>query len=143
MFNRADKVEEVDAVSSQLWQTNVVGNIHLFNLFVPLVLKSKVKKVITITTGLADLDLTNECEIDIGSLYAASKAALNVIVAKYNAQYKKDGVLFLAMAGRPGRRPASSVDLVVGLSRTLETSSWCKFVVLLHHFQQIHLLMHL
>ena len=98
MYNRADKVEEVDAVSSQLWQTNVVGNIHLFNLFVPLVLKSKVKKVITITTGLADLDLTNECEIDIGSLYAASKAALNVIVAKYNAQYKKDGVLFLAIS---------------------------------------------
>ena len=98
MFNRSDKVEEVDAVSSQLSQTNVVGNIHLFHLFIPLVLKGKVKKVITISTGMADLDFTNECEVDTGALYAASKAAMNVIVAKFNAQYKKDGVLFLSIS---------------------------------------------
>lgn len=212
VFNRSDKVEEVDAVSSQLSQTNVVGNIHLFHLFLPLVLKSKVKKVITISTGLADLDLTNECEVDIGALYAASKAAMNVIVAKFNAQYKKDGVLFLSISpglvdtghyadcmfpflpfqnynsldpfinaypqplrkrcrawenswpssspmrltsraqsvrknpfdksGRPGRRPASRVVLVVPLSRTLETSSGCKIEVPLHQLHQIHLLIY-
>ena len=85
-------------MSSQLWQTNVVGNIHLFHLLLPLVLKSKVKKVITITSGLADLDFTNDCEVDIGALYAASKAAMNIIVAKFNAQYKKDGVLFLSVS---------------------------------------------
>lgn len=98
MFNRSHKVEEVEAVSSQLLQTNVVGNIHLFNLFHPLVLKGKTKKVITISTGLADLDLTNDCEVDVGALYAASKAAMNVIVAKFNAQYKKDGVLFMSIS---------------------------------------------
>lgn len=98
MSNRSDKVEEVEAVSSQLWQTNVVGNIHLFHLFLPLVLKGEVKKVITISTGLADLDLTNDCEVDIGALYAASKAAMNIIVAKFNAQYKKDGVLFMSIS---------------------------------------------
>ncbi|KAE8373965.1 hypothetical protein BDV26DRAFT_296445 [Aspergillus bertholletiae] len=93
-----DKVEEVEAVSAQLLQTNVVGNIHLFNLLLPLVLKGQVKKVITISTGLADLDLTNNCDVDVGALYAASKAAMNVIVAKFNAQYKKDGVLFLSIS---------------------------------------------
>lgn len=98
MFNRGDKVEELEAVSSQLWQTNVIGNVHLFHLFLPLVLKGKVKKVITLSTGLADIDLTNDVEIDIGSLYAASKAAMNVIVAKFNVQYKKDGVLFMAIS---------------------------------------------
>jgi NADP-dependent 3-hydroxy acid dehydrogenase YdfG len=98
VFNRSDKVEEVEAVSSQLWQTNVVGNIHLFHLFLPLVLKGNVKKVITISTGVADLDLTNDCEIDVGALYAASKAAMNIIVAKFNAQYKKDGVLFMSIS---------------------------------------------
>ncbi|RMJ23471.1 Short chain dehydrogenase [Aspergillus sp. HF37] len=94
----SDKVEEVEAVSSQLLQTNVVGNIHLFHLFHSLVLKGKTKKVITISTGLADLDLTNDCEVDVGALYAASKAAMNVIVAKFNAQYKKDGVLFMSIS---------------------------------------------
>lgn len=85
-------------VFAQLSQTNIVGNIHLLNLFLPLVLKSKTKKVITISTGLADLDLTNEYELDNGALYAASKAALNIIVAKFSAQYKKDGVLFLSIS---------------------------------------------
>lgn len=85
-------------MSSQLWQTNVVGNIHLFHLFLPIVLKGQIKKVITISTGMADLNLTNDCEVDIGGLYAASKAAMNVIVAKFNAQYKKDGVLFLSIS---------------------------------------------
>ncbi|KAL4892335.1 hypothetical protein BDV59DRAFT_202838 [Aspergillus ambiguus] len=78
----SDKVEEVEAVSSQLWQTNV----------------GTAKKVITISTGVADLDLTNDYEIEIGALYAASKAAMNVIVAKFNAQYKKDGVLFMSIS---------------------------------------------
>lgn len=61
-------------------------------------MKGKVKKVISITTGLADLDLTNEGDVDFGALYAASKAALNIIVAKFSAQYKKEGVLFLSIS---------------------------------------------
>ena len=98
MFKRADKVEELEDVSSKLFQTNVVGNIHLFNLFLPLVLKGKVKKVITISSGHADLEFINDSEIDTNALYSASKAAMNVIVAKFNAQYKKDGVLFVSMS---------------------------------------------
>ncbi|GAW17413.1 hypothetical protein ANO14919_068700 [Xylariales sp. No.14919] len=93
-----DQVEEVEAVGLELWQTNVIGNVHLFNLFLPLVLKGKVKKVISISTGLADLDLTNDVEIDVGSLYASTKAAMNLLVAKFNVQYKKDGVLFISIS---------------------------------------------
>ena len=98
MFNRGDKVEELEDVASKLFKTNVVGNIHLFNLFLPLVMKGKVKKVIAISSGHADLDWMNNNEIEVSSLYAASKAALNVIVAKFNAQYKKDGVLFFSIS---------------------------------------------
>lgn len=76
----------------------MVGNIHLFHLFLPFVLKSNVKKVIAISSGHADLDLINNFEIETSTLYAASKAAMNVIVAKFNAQYKKDGVLFVSMS---------------------------------------------
>ena len=61
-------------------------------------MKGKVKKVITITSGHADLDMINDLEIDISALYSASKAAMNVIVAKFNAQYKKDGVLFMSIS---------------------------------------------
>lgn len=91
-------VDEVDKEAGQLFQTNVVGNIHLFNIFLPLILKGKAKKVVAISSGMADLDLINDAEIDVGPLYSASKAALNVAVAKFNAQYKKDGVLFLSIS---------------------------------------------
>lgn len=98
MLNRGDKVEELEDVSSKLYQTNVVGNVHLFTLFTPLVLKGKVKKVIAMSSGHADLDMINSLDVEVGSLYAASKAAMNVIVAKFGAQYKKDGVLFVSMS---------------------------------------------
>jgi len=94
----ANKVEELEKVAQDLNQTNVVGNIHLFNLFLPLVMKGKTKKVIAISTGVADLDLTNQLDVDTVALYAASKAALNIIVAKFSAQYKKDGVLFMSIS---------------------------------------------
>lgn len=97
-FIRGDKVEELEEISSKLFQTNVVGNIHLFNLFLPLVMKGNMKKVITISSGHADLDLIKELEIETSALYAASKAAMNVIVAKFNEQYKKDGVLFVSIS---------------------------------------------
>jgi NAD(P)-dependent dehydrogenase (short-subunit alcohol dehydrogenase family) len=88
----------MEAVTTQLMQTNVIGNIHLFHLFLPLVLRGKTKKVISITTGLADVDSTNLLEVEVASLYAASKAALNMVMAKFNAQYKKDGMLFLSIS---------------------------------------------
>lgn len=76
---------------------NVIANIHLYTLFMPLILKGKTKKVICISSGLADLDLANELDLELGSLYAVSKAAMNMINAKFSAQYKKDGVLVLSI----------------------------------------------
>lgn len=64
----------------------------------PLVMKGKTKKVIAITSGHADLDFINNFDIENSALYSASKAALNVIVAKFSAQYKKDGVLVFSMS---------------------------------------------
>ncbi|KAK4223283.1 hypothetical protein QBC38DRAFT_487996 [Podospora fimiseda] len=94
----ADKVQEVDAGAAEVFQTNVTGQLHLFNLFVPLIKKGKAKKVIAISSGMADIDFVNQCEVDVGTIYAASKAALNMIVAKFNAEYKKDGILFLSIS---------------------------------------------
>ncbi|KAF2815384.1 putative short chain dehydrogenase [Mytilinidion resinicola] len=121
-----DKVEELEDVSSKVFQTNVVGNIHLFNLFLPLVMKAKVKKVITISSGHADLDLINDHEIEISALYSASKAAMNVIVAKFNAQYKKDGVLFVSIspgAVEVGHYANATPEQVQGLMESMRKFS--------------------
>ncbi|KAI1738245.1 hypothetical protein F4680DRAFT_467711 [Xylaria scruposa] len=78
-------------------ETNVLANIHLYNLFMPLILKGTIKKVVAISSGISDIDWINDYEIANLSLNAMSKAALNVVTAKFNAQYKKDGVLFLSV----------------------------------------------
>ncbi|KAI1748626.1 hypothetical protein F4782DRAFT_542673 [Xylaria castorea] len=78
-------------------EANVLANIHLYNLFMPLILQGTTKKVVAISSGIADIDWINDYGIPALSLNAMSKAALNVVTAKFNAQYKKDGVLFLSV----------------------------------------------
>ncbi|KAH8904638.1 NAD(P)-binding protein [Coniochaeta sp. PMI_546] len=94
----ADRPEEITKTLHDLFEVNVIANVHLFNLFLPLILKGNAKKVIALSSGFADTDFTNKYDLTSGSLYSASKAALNMIVAKYSAQYKADGILFLAIS---------------------------------------------
>lgn len=63
----------------------------------PLILKGEKKKVITLSSGMADADLIIKYEIDLGGPYSISKAAMNLAIAKYHAQYAKDGVLFMGI----------------------------------------------
>ena len=93
-----DQPEMLTKTLRELFEVNVIGNIHLFNSFLPLILKGQAKKVITISSGLADMVFTNRYDLTSGPLYSTSKAAMNMVVAKYSAQYKKDGVLFLALS---------------------------------------------
>lgn len=101
--------EDPDALDKDLndsLRTNVIGNINLFNLFVPLLQKGNVKKAISISTGLADLDGAKVNEI--GAPYSISKAALNLAVAKFSAQYGKEGILFMSISpGLVNTKPES------------------------------------
>jgi NAD(P)-dependent dehydrogenase (short-subunit alcohol dehydrogenase family) len=89
-------VLEKDLLDS--FNVNVIGVVKTINAFIPLIKQSSIKKVITISTGMADPDLVNRFEIDNAAPYAISKSATNMTIAKYNALYKKDGILFLAIS---------------------------------------------
>ncbi|KAI0191076.1 NAD(P)-binding protein [Astrocystis sublimbata] len=89
--------QELEADLLKCFTTNVVANVHLINLFLPQILKGDVKKVIALSSGLADLDPINKFDLEIGPNYTISKAGLNAAIAKFSAQYKKDGVLFMAI----------------------------------------------
>ncbi|KAJ8587792.1 NAD(P)-binding protein [Rhizopogon salebrosus TDB-379] len=80
------------------FKVNVVGVINTVNIFLPLLKKGKSKKVITLSTGLADLDLTINSEFVTSAPYSISKAAVNMVNAKYAAQYKPEGFVFLAIS---------------------------------------------
>ena len=81
------------------FRTNVIGVAHTINAFLPLIRFGKEKKVITISTSLADLDLINEYDFALQGPYVISKAGTNALVANYNAALgKKEGILFLALS---------------------------------------------
>ena len=80
------------------WDTNVVGVISAINAFLPLLQKSSTKKVIAVSSGMAANDLISQYGVWEGAPYAISKAALNTTIAKYDAMYRKDGILFMSVS---------------------------------------------
>jgi len=53
---------------------------------------------VVISSGMADPDLVNGGGIWNSAPYTISKAAVNMVVCKYNARYKDQGVLFFALS---------------------------------------------
>ncbi|KAF9729923.1 hypothetical protein PMIN06_012135 [Paraphaeosphaeria minitans] len=119
-FNAADDhVGKEDLFLDELRQimhTNVAGTLFAFNAFVPLLLKSSIKRVSAISSAAASTDYIVGAEDPISIHYALSKAALNTLVAKFAARYKQDGVLFVSIS--PGwvdthtNMPAEVMDKV-------------------------------
>jgi len=94
----ADDQAALDEDFSIAWNTNVIGVINTINAFLPLVKKSSIKKVVTLTSGMGDLDVVNGLGVWESAPYSISKAAVNVASAKYGARYKDEGILFLAIS---------------------------------------------
>jgi NAD(P)-dependent dehydrogenase (short-subunit alcohol dehydrogenase family) len=51
----------------------------------------------TLESAIGDLDYTHATGLSIMSPYCISKAALNMVVAKYAAQYKEEGIIFVTV----------------------------------------------
>jgi len=80
------------------YEVNVIGVIQAINAFLPLLKNGIVKKVITISSAVADTDFTLGAGYEKNASYTASKAALNNINAKYASQFRSDGFLFLSLS---------------------------------------------
>lgn len=91
------------------FRVNTIGAVHLFNAFMPLILKGQAKKVIAISTGMSDPEMTLKADIYQATSYAMSKAALNMAVAKFSALYREKGVLCMAIC--PGAVDTGSLDI--------------------------------
>ncbi|KAF7365580.1 NAD(P)-binding protein [Mycena venus] len=81
-----------------MFKTNTVSAIHSINAFLPLVKKGSGKKVLILSTGLADVDSTVYAGVIGQVTYSIAKVALNMAVAKYAATYKDEGIIFLAIS---------------------------------------------
>lgn len=76
----------------------VIGVIQAINAFLPLVRKSSIKKIIAISSGMADFEFVDQAEIAFGVSYGATKAAMNMIIIKYGIELKDEGVTVLALS---------------------------------------------
>lgn len=94
----ADDEAALDEDLNTAWNTNVIGVINTINTFLPLLKKGTVKKVVTLSSGLGDLDVTTGLGIWEHAPYGISKAAVNIVSAKYGARYTEEGILFLAIS---------------------------------------------
>ncbi|MCJ1275997.1 hypothetical protein MMC21_003802 [Puttea exsequens] len=91
------EVLEEDLMDS--FKANVVGVANTIKAFMPLIREGKVKKVIYISSMLAEMDLVNRFSIDNAGPYAVSKAAANLLMAKYHAAAgAAEGILFMSIA---------------------------------------------
>ncbi|KAF8204483.1 hypothetical protein K438DRAFT_1580049 [Mycena galopus ATCC 62051] len=96
-----DQFPNPEALENDLldtFKTNTIGAIHCTNTFLPLLKNGLVKKVISISSGMGDLDVTVSGEAVGEPSYSISKAALNMAMAKYAAQYKAEGFTFLSIS---------------------------------------------
>jgi NAD(P)-dependent dehydrogenase (short-subunit alcohol dehydrogenase family) len=96
-----DELTDLENDLMASFRANVVGVANTVNAFLPLLRAGHGKKIITISTGMADTDLINRFSIPIAAPYSISKAATNALVAKFNAALGKSENM-LVMALSPG-----------------------------------------
>lgn len=91
--------EELADGLTKTFSANVVGVAHTINAFLPLIRGGKEKKVITISTGFADMDITKNFGFANAGPYSISKVAANALMTKYDAALgESEGILFLSLA---------------------------------------------
>ena len=79
------------------------------NIFLPLLRKASqlsLAKVVTITSAVGDTEFTLKTRFDVTAPYAVSKAAVNMVMAKYAAKFQDEDIIFLAIC--PGMVSTSS-----------------------------------
>lgn len=135
-----ERLDDFDKDLEDCYKINVVGTINATAAFIPLLKKGSIKKVIALSSGMGDLDFTTELDMDMAVPYSISKAGLNMVMAKFSASYKKDGILFMSLSpgavdseddGRGTNAPVQDVD--GDLSQSLYPNRpWHKFSKFLH-----------
>ncbi|KPM42974.1 hypothetical protein AK830_g3545 [Neonectria ditissima] len=90
-------VQSVIDDAQKSFDVNVVGVLKTVFAFLPLIQRGTLKKVVAISSGMADIDFINETKLSNAVPYSMSKAALSTLFAKLNASYEDQGILFFSL----------------------------------------------
>jgi len=80
------------------FSTHVVGPVLTTNAFLPLLRKGQLKKVISLTTGLAIPEMALASSMPKLTSYTITKCALEMVNVKYAVALKEEGFIFLAIS---------------------------------------------
>lgn len=78
--------------------TNVLGAIYVTNSLLPLILKGKEKKIVHISSAMGDAEFVRKAGVVGAVSYSASKAMLNLVVAKYGVELEAQGVVVVGLS---------------------------------------------
>jgi len=98
MFRVRQNPDLVEQDLLNLYRVNCIAQIFLIAAFLPLIKAGTLKKIVGISTGFAVIDLTADWGLYQAPLYAISKMAFNMAIAKLYAEHKNDGVLIMGVA---------------------------------------------
>ncbi|PNP58336.1 hypothetical protein THARTR1_01851 [Trichoderma harzianum] len=90
--------EQFDKDMLRTFKTNCLGVAHALGLFAPLLLTGTAKKGVVISSGVGDGEWVAKWRIFGNAPYAISKGAVNIVVAKFQAQYASEGVTISAIS---------------------------------------------
>ena len=93
-----DQLHKFDEDFAECWGINVLGSVNAIAAFIPLIKKGTIKKVFALSSGMGDLDFTNNLDMDMAVPYSVSKAALNMVMSKFAASYKRNGILVFSIS---------------------------------------------
>ncbi|KAK8123160.1 hypothetical protein PG984_011830 [Apiospora sp. TS-2023a] len=107
--NSEDDIQGIVDDAQKSFNVNVIGVLRTTYAFLPLIQQGNLKKVATISSGMGDLDFVNEYGIYQAAPYAVSKAATSLLVAKFQAGYRDQGILFFSIC--PGMVDTDAIRL--------------------------------
>ncbi|KAL5478781.1 hypothetical protein ACEPAI_2058 [Sanghuangporus weigelae] len=80
------------------FKTNAIGATHVINAFIPLLRAGTTKKILAVTSSLGSPLFALVISQSACPAYSISKAALNMVIAKFATRFKNDGFTFLAVS---------------------------------------------
>jgi len=80
------------------FSTNVIGVIHTINAFLPLLRAGSTKKVVIVSSEMGSAALAVKAKLPIFAPYSISKAAVDMVNAKYAAELGDEDFIFAAVS---------------------------------------------
>ncbi|KAI9707928.1 MAG: hypothetical protein M1820_004347 [Bogoriella megaspora] len=94
----ADKEDDLEREIFDGIRVNTLQLAFTVNAFLPLIRQSELKKIVYITSGFGDHNVTRVCETPALLGYCVSKASGNMLMAKYAAELKQEGIKTLSLS---------------------------------------------